>query len=87
MGKEYTLSVPFASREVVASVIAEHLQPLLSRIDPNACEPFPNVYVSQTPDGLYLCDNLTDPAVAALVMREAIELLLWRSPSVTISEP
>jgi hypothetical protein len=87
MGKEYTLSVPPASREAVASVLSEWLQPFLRRVDPRATEPFPNVYVDQTPDGLYICDNLTDPTVAALVIRGAIDLLLQRSPSVTVSEP
>ena len=85
MGIEYTLRVPAAAQEAVVAALAEHLTPMLLRLDPRASEPFPNVYANPEAHGLYICDNQTDPAVAAEVIRSAIDLLLLYSPSVSIS--
>ena len=86
MGKEYTLKVPVASQAGVAAALREHLEPLLQRLDPAASDAFPNVYAAQVPEGLYLCDNLTNSAVASSVIRAAIDLLLLYAPSVTVTE-
>ena len=86
MGIEYHLTVPENSRTKVASVLAEQLTPLLHRLDPRAKESFPNVFAQPIPEGLYFCDNLTDPAVASLVIRSLIDLLLHHSPQVQVIE-
>jgi hypothetical protein len=86
MGKEYTLKVPATSRAAVSAALIEHLPPLLQRLDPQAKEAFPSIYAVAVPEGLYLCDNLTDPAVASGVMRAALDLLLLFAPSVTVTE-
>jgi len=56
-------------------------------VDPKANEPFPNVFVKMIPEGLYVCDNLTDPRVASLLIRSLIDLVLQYSPEVTLVEP
>ncbi len=87
MGIEYQLVVPELARTKVATALAEQLAPLLQRLDPKANEPFPNAYVEAIPEGLYVCDNLTDPVVAALIIRNLIDLLLLYSPEVQVVEP
>jgi hypothetical protein len=86
MGKEYTLKVPAASQAGVSAALGEHLAPLIQRIDPEASNAFPSVYAVAVPEGLYICDNLTNTTVASSVVRAAIDLLLLYSPSVTVTE-
>ncbi len=86
MGIEYELRVPEAARGTVAITIATELPSLLERLDPRAREAFPNLYVEQIPEGLYVCDNLTDSKIAALVIRALIDLLLKHSPAVSVVE-
>jgi hypothetical protein len=87
MGIEYELRVPVSAREKASRVLSNELAPLLERLDPKTHEPFPNLYVQQIPEGLYVCDNLTNSTVAALVMRELIDILLRCSPEVSVVEP
>jgi hypothetical protein len=86
MGKEYTLKVPATSQAAVSAALAEHLAPLLRRLDPEASNAFPSVYAVAVPEGLYICDNLTNAAVASSVMRAALDLLLLYAPAVTVAE-
>lgn len=86
MGIEYHLVVPELVRAKVATALAEQLAPLLQRLDPKVNESFPNVYVEAIPEGLYVCDNLADPVVAALIIRNLLDLLLLYSPEVQVVE-
>lgn len=87
MGIEYHITVPASAREKVAEALSDQLSGLLNRVDPKANESFPNVFVKMIPEGLYVCDNLTDPAVASLLIRSLIDLVLQFSPEVTLVEP
>ena len=87
MGIEYELRVPESERAKVAVALAHHLAPLLTRLDPKVNEPFPNAYVNVIPEGVYVCDNLTDSEVSAQIMRGILDLLLLYSPEVTIVNP
>jgi hypothetical protein len=84
LGIEYRLIVPPESRDAVAAVLAQQLPELMRQIDPESGSTFPNVYANPVDDGLYLCDTLSNRAVAAEVMRRAIDLLLLHAPSVTV---
>jgi len=86
MGKEYTLKVPAVSQAGVSVALREHLAPLLQRLDPEASNAFPSVYAVAVPEGLYICDNLTNSTVASTVLRAALDLLLLYAPSVTVTE-
>ena len=86
LGIEYKLIVPPESRDMVAAVLAKELPALIQRLDPASGEAFPNVYVSPTDDGLYICDTLSNRGIAALVLRSAIDLLLLHSQSVMVVE-
>ena len=86
MGIEYELRVPESARARVADVLAQELAPLLRRLDPKAGEPFPNTFVKGIPEGLYVCDNLTDSNVSAQIIRELVDLLLRCSPEVHVRE-
>jgi hypothetical protein len=86
VGIEYRLSVPEGDRSKVASALSEHLRGLLANADPKAGDPFPNVYVQSDSEGVYLCDNLTDATVSAIVLRRVIDLMLLYSQSVTVAE-
>ena len=87
MGIEYELKVPESARVDVARALSEQLEPLLARLDPQASEPFPHAYVKTIPEGLYVCDNLTNPEVASQIIRGLMDLLLRYSPEVTVVEP
>jgi hypothetical protein len=86
VGIEYRLSVPKGNRSKVASALSEQLPALLANADPKAGDAFPNVYVQSDSEGVYLCDNLTDAAVSAKVLRRVIDLMLLHSQSVTVAE-
>ena len=86
MGKEYTLKVQAVSQAGVSAALGEHLAPLLQRLDPEASNAFPSVYATAVPEGLYICDNLTNPTIASSVLRAALDLLLLYAPSVTVTE-
>jgi hypothetical protein len=87
VGIEYHLIVPELARAKVATALTEELLPLLQRLDPKANEPFPNAYVKAIPEGIYVCDNLSDRVVAALIIRNLVDLLLFYSPEVQVVEP
>ena len=87
MGIEYHLMVPESARASVAGAVAEQLVPLLRKLDPRADESFPHVHVEAIPEGLYVCDHLTDSTVASNVVRSLIDLLLRYSAEVSVVEP
>jgi len=71
----------------VTDAFGRELAPLLQKLDPKANDAFPNIYVKPTPEGVYLCDNLTNQVVASQVIRAVLDVLLRYSPSVEFIEP
>jgi len=87
MGIEYELRVPESAQLAVAQVLEAQLLPLVRELDPLAEDPFPNAFVKQVPQGVYVCDNLTDSGVANAIIRRLVDLLLRHAPQVTVVEP
>ena len=50
-------------------------------------ENFPDGYASIEPDGIYFCDNLTNPDAAARILRRLIDQALLHSDRITVHEP
>ena len=84
MGIEYELKVPPENWDALKQALNEHLRPLVLRIDPEAEADFPIAYVEMHEDVVYICDTLTNPAIASEIMRGIVDLMLLYSPSVTI---
>ena len=84
MGIEYQLKVPPENWDALKHALNEHLRPLVLRIDPDAQADFPIAYVEMQEDAVYVCDTLTNSAIASEIMRGIVDLMLLYSPSVTI---
>lgn len=83
MGYEYRLKIPEEYRAQAAEEVKRRLPGLLERLDP---DPVGNIDVRSIPEGLFICDHLSNPAIAALVFRQAIDLLLRVSPTVCVED-
>jgi hypothetical protein len=83
MGIEYRLKVPEEYRARVAEQARTEIPALLERFDPS---PGNHIEVTPIPEGLFICDYLSDGAVANKVFREAVAWLLCWSPEVIIED-
>ena len=83
MGIEYVLKVPEEYRARVAEKAETEIPELLERLDPS---PDNNINVSPIPEGLFVCDYLSNDVVAAKVFRAAISWLLLFSPQVIVED-
>ena len=86
MGIEYEIRVPDEDHAAVASALASRLVPLLKTLDPSQGSASPHVSIAQIPGGVYVCDHLSDKAVASQVIRGLIDLLLSCSAQVSVVE-
>ena len=83
MGYEYTLKVPEEYRSRVAEEAKSGIPKLLERLDPGTSS---HIDISAIPEGLFICDHLSDKAIAALAFRAAVEWLLRLSPKVLVED-
>jgi hypothetical protein len=83
MGIEYILKIPEEHRARVAEKAETEIPELLERLDPS---PGNNIDVSPIPEGLFVCDYLSNDVVAAKVFRAAISWLLRFSPQVIVED-
>ena len=86
MGIEYEIHVQDEDHAAVAAALKNHLGPLLVTLDPTQTSSNPHVSVIEIPGGVYVCDHLSDKAVASQVIRGLIDLLLSHSARVSIVE-
>ena len=86
MGIEYEIRVPDEDHAAVASALESGLAPLLRALDSTQVSTNPHVSVAQIPGGVYVCDHLSDKAVASQVIRGLIDLLLSHSARVSVVE-
>ena len=82
MGYEYILKVP----EEYRASAAEEVKLRLPKILASDAGSSSSIEVYAIPEGLFICDNLSNPQMAALIFRRAIDLLLSVSPTVCIED-
>jgi hypothetical protein len=83
MGYEYTLKVPNEFRGNVAKHADAGIPQIFEHLPANATN---HVKVVAVPEGLLLCDHLSDESTAAVALKRTIQWLLRYAPEVTIEE-
>jgi hypothetical protein len=84
VGIEYMLEIPSEHRLALHELLSTSLPALLAELDPLYGDPFPNAIVELQPEGVYVCDTLSDTDVAAKVIRAVTDLILMRAPHLIV---
>jgi len=83
VGYEYTLKVPQEAMARVSDEAAAEISRLLETLGPDSSR---HVAITLIPEGLLLCDHLSDRVVAAVAFQKAIQWLLRFSPNVVVED-
>lgn len=83
MGYECVLAVPEEFRPRVAEEVTVGLSKLYDRLDPDTPH---HISITTVPEGLFVCDYLSNKTLAALAFLGAIQWLLYLSPTVLVED-